>query len=104
MADSTPPKIPPGRRQQFLPFDRIAGPDHGRTETFVDQWWVVDPERGLLFVEQLGRSKFVVPQCNPDERVARMLASRYYPDFEVRQIPAVTVTVDPFGYFYLPQE
>lgn len=55
---------------------------------YINDWWVVVDECVLM---HRGRN----PQCNSDERVARMLQKRLYPDAEVRQLPIVYM---PYKY------
>lgn len=61
------------------------------TGCLVNQWWIVDPEKGLLFCYHLANSTNddPWPQCNSDEKTAKILYEKMYPDFELRLIPIV---------------
>ena len=76
---------------------------------FVDAWWTVHPERGLLFFNpknaRTGRRRFGrygSPQCNTDERISRKVgldtAGSVIDGIEVRLFPSVWVPVNISDY------
>jgi hypothetical protein len=76
----------------YLPFDQV-NKAQGSCEVFRDAWWIVHPEKGLVFHNSAFRKglKEAAPQCNRDKNVAEYLRPKLYPWAEVRQIPLVTV-------------
>jgi len=85
----------------YLPFEQAVSPSGGvYFQHFVNCWWTVHPERGLLFYNPprgrrrrhhgLGR-----PQCNVNENIIRMVAEKSYAfPVEIRLIPSAWKPVD----------
>ena len=94
----------------FLPLEEAVSPRKGGFfQHYVDAWWTVHPEHGLLFYNPLiartGRRRFGrlgSPQCNTDERVSRKfgleIAGSLWPEVEVRLIPSAWVPADLSDY------
>jgi len=79
-------------RLVFVPLDEAAKPVSGLCEVWVDRWWSVHPEKGLVFYRSGAgrRNSYLSAQCNPSERIARKFTEDLYGDWaECRQIPAV---------------
>jgi hypothetical protein len=70
---------------KFVDIETATTPRDG--QVYVDYWWSVHPDRGLIFYDG-------TPQANPDRRITDMLQPRYYPWAEVRQVPVVYVGHD----------
>lgn len=90
---------PDDTRLVFLPFDQVhAGKGH--CDVIRDCWWVVDPERGLLFYQRnrSGKLRSASPQCNRNESIARSIQRRLYPWAEVRQVPLVMLPINVSDY------
>jgi hypothetical protein len=75
----------------YVPLEVAASPADGRAMT--DSWWSVHPEKGLAFYYTPADARAMdgepAPQCNRDERVARKITDRLYPEHEVRHVPVV---------------
>jgi hypothetical protein len=94
----------------FLPVDEATAPAKGGFfEHYVDAWWTVHPEHGLLFYNRknprTGRRRvhgLGSPQCNTDERITRKVgldtAGSLWPDIRVEQFPSVWVPVNISDY------
>jgi hypothetical protein len=86
---------------KFLPEQEAVSPSKaGFFMHWVNAWWLVHPDKGLLFY-RLGRRGYGSPQCNTDERVTRMLFAKAPPPIdgiEVRQLASVWVPADPSDY------
>ena len=67
-------------------------PTQGINMIYVSSWWTVTPEEEILFYRNLSA------QCNTNERVAKKLQERSYPECTCRCIPHVYVPVDPNDY------
>lgn len=90
---------------QFLPIGEATTPPSNplREYEYVPcHWWVVHPEKGLAFhniVSRQGRRQrpgLGAPQCNADERVARMVWPKTYPwPSELVYLEGVWVPVTP---------
>lgn len=68
----------------FVPLDKATVAPGGLINHIKDHWWIVHPEKGLVFWDQKARS----PQCNTNESLTRRFA-KSYPWAEVRFIPSV---------------
>jgi hypothetical protein len=73
---------------QFLPVEEATTPPPEPLRSYeyiASSWWVVHPEKGLAFyniIDRNGRRErpgLGSPQCNPDERIARMVWPKTYP-------------------------
>lgn len=90
----------------FLPEDQAAAPSGGvYFQRFADRWWACAPDKGLAFYNpknpRTGRrrhSYLGAPQCNDDERIARMLSKHCPFPVEVKKIPLVWVQIDISDY------
>jgi hypothetical protein len=94
----------------FLPLEEAVTPQKGGFfQHYVSAWWVVHPDRGLAFYNprnaRTGRrrhSRYGSPQCNTDERIARMVGPKtvgeLWPDVRIQQFPSVWVPVDISDY------
>lgn len=86
---------------KFLPVEEAVAPRGGLYfQHYVDAWWLVHPDKGLLFYRR-GLGGLGSPQCNTDERVTRMLFAKDPPPIdgiEVRKLASVWVPIDPCDY------
>ncbi len=83
----------------YLPLEVATAPPKDLICHFKDNWWAVDPERGLLFYKFGKKDRF--PQCNTNQ----MITDRLKPDWaESRLIPSVFVRVNSEGEYLLPKE
>lgn len=67
--------------------DKATGP----CELVRDAWWLVHPERGLVFWTRTPRKglRGASPQCNQNKAVVDHVAPSLWPWAEIRQIPLV---------------
>ena len=88
----------------FLPVEEAVSPKGGTYfQHYVDAWWMVHPEHGLLFYNpknpRTGRCRLRhgSPQCNTDKRIAEMAGAKtagsLWPEIEVRLFPSVWVPI-----------
>lgn len=94
----------------FLPVEEAVSPRGGTYfQHYVDHWWVVHPEHGLLFYNRKNRRTgrrwqrgLGSPQCNTDERISKMVGDKtlaiLWPDIEIRQFPSVWVPINISDY------
>lgn len=76
-------------RLAFVPEAEACQPRNGLIECHIDHWWIVHPERGLVFYgAKSTHRESLSPQCNRDRSVTEYLRSMY-PWAEVRQVPLV---------------
>lgn len=72
----------------YVPKETAILPRTG--ECIIDHWWVIHPERGLVFfVPSLRHSDMPAPQCNLDQRVTDRLCKQLYSNCHVEQISIV---------------
>jgi hypothetical protein len=87
---------------RFLPLaEAVNPPKQGLFTHWVNAWWLVHPDKGLLFYRFGRRRGWGSPQCNTDERVTRMLFEKAPPPFEgieVQHLPSAWVPADPDDY------
>jgi hypothetical protein len=91
---------------RFLPEPEAERPAKaGLFMHYVDDWWVVHPDRGLVFFSPRHRRRrgeyagLGAPQHNSDQRIQTLLAQDRYPfPVEVRQVPSVWVPASPGDY------
>lgn len=89
---------PADLRLVFMSLDDVLKA-RGLTEALHNQWWSFDPQRGIIFWKRgVRRNVFLYPQCNPDERISRMLTEKMYPWAEVLRVPLVLVRRNPSDY------
>lgn len=83
-------------RCTFLPETEATKPTKGQFfRRVVDSWWVVHPEKGLVFYGKHFRS----PQCNLNEAITRKLSDGMYEfPHEVKFIELAWVPVDLNDY------
>lgn len=93
----------------FLPVEEAVSPRKaGFFLHYVDAWWAVHPEHGLLFYNRKDRRtgrrgrRYGSPQCNTDRRIAEMVgrdtAGELWPEIEIRQFPSVWVPINISDY------
>lgn len=90
----------------FLPLEEAVSPAKGGFFAhYVDRWWTVRPERGLVFYNPLrgdGRRRHSFlgfPQHNADERIARRMSATHYPfPTETRHLASAWVQVSLSDY------
>lgn len=90
----------------FIPLGELTSPAGGTFfQHYVKCWWTVHPEKGAAFFNprrpngRRRRSLPGTPQCNSDEKIARMApeTSVAWP-FEVQLIESAWVPVDIHDY------
>lgn len=86
---------PTDPRLKFVPEAEAGIPPAGFIEHFKDCYWVVHPEKGLVFWVTSGH---LSPQCNRDESCVKALAERLYPWAEVKLIPSIFRSINPRDY------
>ena len=85
----------------FLPEQDAERPSKaGLFMHYVDDWWVVHPDKGLVFYSPWHRRRRTAglgaPQRNSDQRIQQALAMQHYPfPVEVRQLASVWVPASP---------
>jgi len=63
-------------RWRFLPLkDAMDGPNSGFCQIIRNSWWVVCPERGLVFFWSRGERGLGSPQCNINEVICKRLGT-----------------------------
>lgn len=77
-------------RLRFVSLGDLALPPAGLCWHYKDQWWAVDPQRGLIFWQQRN-SMWRSPQCNRQEAATRKLVAKFYPWAEVRFFESIIV-------------
>lgn len=82
-------KDPDDKDLTYIPFEKASAPGGGFYFHYVNRWWSVHPDRGLMLF--YGDSA----QCNSNEATARRLQQQLYPWAEVRFIPSAFVPIDP---------
>jgi hypothetical protein len=79
-------------RLVFMPFDQVAAAK-GFCNVVRDRWFVVHPERGLLFFQtdkrRIGKLLGAAAQCNANKQIATRIRDKMYPWAEVRQFALV---------------
>ncbi len=68
----------------FLDKEKAAIPIDGICNVWINQWWIVCPERGLTFYKQ---GPDGAPQCNTDRRVTEMIQKSQYPWATIEKVP-----------------
>lgn len=85
----------------YMPMDQITSAK-GIVNVHRDKWWAVDPEKGLLFWQPLGKRKGKVlgasPQCNSNKSIADLVIKNNFPFAEIVQLPLVMAPIDPLDY------
>lgn len=76
------------KRLTFIPRDKASTPPPGLIRHIKDSWWIVHPEKGVVFFKQHS------PQCNRNKEITRRIAAMY-PWAEVRFIPSVFHKINP---------
>lgn len=72
----------------YVPKETAILPRTG--ECIIDHWWIIHPERGLVFfVPSLRHSDMPAPQCNLDQRVTDRLCKQLYGNCHVEQLSIV---------------
>ena len=72
------------RQMYFLSLEEAATPSN-YAQVIMDHWWIVDPEKGLMF---FGRG--YAPQCNSNQKIAESIA-KIHPTCEVKHLELVYV-------------
>ncbi len=83
-------------RFRYIPLEKATVPPPGLIHHMKDMWWMVHPEKGLVFFD-----KMMSPQCNSIESITRRLSAPYA-WAEVRQIPSVFYSINPSDYCGCP--
>lgn len=87
---------PDDKRLRFVPIEEATVPPVGLIEHIKDYWWVVHPEKGVVFWRPNPRVE--VPQGNFNKVVTEGIIKRMYPWAECRLIPSVFRSIDPKDY------
>lgn len=83
-------------RLSFVPFDVAATPPPGLIDHHKDRWWIVHPEKGILYwTKNKGRDRF--PQCNSHKSIAEIWL-KMFPWAEIRFMPSVFNKINPHDY------
>jgi hypothetical protein len=85
-------------RLRFIALDKASALKEGIVYCYLNRWWAVHPEKGVIFYRPNKRGHGGSPQCNNNEAIVRQLTARLYPWAEVRLIPVVIERVDPSDY------
>ena len=80
-------------RLVFVPLEKATTPPPGMIEHIANAWWVVHPEKGVVFWGK----KFMSPQCNTNRSITVHLAAMY-PWAEVHLISSVFRRINPQDY------
>ena len=77
-------------RLVFMPLDTIQS-HRGACNAVHHSWWVVHPEKGLIFYTQTPKRGLneAAPQCNRDRSITGRVIAPRYPWADIRQIPLV---------------
>ena len=57
-------------------------------------WWIVTPDRQVLFFHGGKRRRMGSPQCNPNKTISEHIQKRMYQDCTVELIPMAYLTHD----------
>jgi hypothetical protein len=72
----------------YVPESVCAVPETGYA--WANNWWLCDPERGVLFyAHSLLSNDRVVGQCNPDKRIIEHRIERDYTNCVAKWLPVV---------------
>lgn len=84
----------------YVPLEQLTAERTGMIRCMRDDWWVVHPDRGVVFWDQSRRRdlKKATPQANHQEQLSKLLAAKLYPFATVQQIPCVFLPIDPRDY------
>ena len=80
----------------FVPLVIATRPPPGIVEHLKDRWWVVHPEKGVVYF-RTGKDN-LSPQCNGNEEIARRFLSAFPEWAEVVLIPSVFRKINPRDY------
>lgn len=82
-----------------VPIDQLTEPPNELNQPYKDYWWIVTPEREILFYSirpnRRRKNSLGAPQCNADERCAEAVRKKLYPTCTIEQIPIVFVPISP---------
>jgi hypothetical protein len=84
-------------RLRFVPCEKARTPKDGLVHCLLDRWWVIHPEKGIVFWRPSGKGEGS-PQCNSNREITESLAARMYPWARVELIPMVMYQIDPQDY------
>lgn len=84
-------------RLRFISFEKVTTAPDGLCNHYKDRWWVVAPEKGVLFWKPHKRWAGH-PQCNSNEALTKSLMEKLYPWAEIRFMPSVFVKAEPRDY------
>lgn len=79
-------------RLEFVPLEKATIPPPGLIEHIHNRWWVVHPQKGLVFWK--GWS----PQCNSNKEITERIWKGMYPWAEIQFIPSVYRRINPNDY------
>lgn len=86
-------------RWRFLSEDiATAPPNNGFCLIIRNRWWVVCPNRGLVFFWSRGERGLGSPQCNNNESIAKRLGNNKIFNTSIKFIPLVFVPIDLWDY------
>lgn len=87
--------------QRFAIGERVLGEEVSSIE---NSWWIAHPERGLAFAREAGGNskRYCSPQCNVNEKVARLIQQKHYPNLQVNFEPIVYVRRTIGGAYLIP--
>lgn len=83
-------------RTTYIPFDKALTPTDGMVRVFANWWWLVHPEKGLMF----WRRQSIWQAATALERTHPLLCYWNAP-LEVRQFSAVFIPITAGGGFTL---
>lgn len=82
----------------YLPWEKVTDPHGYLCEVFKKQWWIVHPEKGLVFWEDRNGWKF--PQTNKDFRAFDRGVFPDIPGLVLRHIPMALVSRGENGRYF----
>lgn len=92
----TPDKL--SDRWRFLPLEQAtSNPKGGICQVIRDNWWLVHPEKGLLFFWSQGTKGLGSPRCNRSESIVRRVGTTCE-GAEIRFLPLAIVPIDLSDY------
>jgi hypothetical protein len=80
-------------RLVYMKEEKLIKPKAGRVLCYLDAYWIVHPDKGVLFWKSTPKAKYLAPQCNQNV-VAETIKGRLYPWATVKQIPQVFIVDD----------
>lgn len=80
---------------KYLPkAQALAGPPNGFCQVLSSRWWLIDPEKGLIFYWYKGYKGLGVPQCNRNLAIVNQLRGKLRPNIALEYIERVFVPIE----------